>query len=60
MMRLLGGKTLAVDSAAAAAAAAAAKKTFDVNQVSQELEQQFKAGIHQKFDAGGQRRGLGA
>ena len=57
-LRLLGGKKLGVQ---------AGKKTdesdrphLDMTHVSDDLQKQFDSGIRMKYDAGGQRKGLGA
>ncbi|KAH6626388.1 hypothetical protein B0J18DRAFT_139772 [Chaetomium sp. MPI-SDFR-AT-0129] len=60
-MRLLGGgKKASAGSTETSGGQAGGRKRFDIGHVSQDLEKQFDAGIHMKFGAGGQRKGLGA
>lgn len=60
-MRLLGGKkTGATAGGTRVSGVASSRPKLDINKASQELEQQFNAGVHMKFDASGKRKGLGA
>ncbi|KAK4203714.1 hypothetical protein QBC40DRAFT_274301 [Triangularia verruculosa] len=57
-MRLLGAKKTTPSSTSSTTTTRPGR--LDINHVSAELEQQFSAGIRQKFETGGQKRGLGA